>query len=342
MVAVRLAESEVGILKQYKRQASLIAVQAKSEAMLLLNKDVDVAIIAHFVDRKPSTIMEWARQFNKTRLASVVTGHAGNLNASYLTTEQLAEVMKILSKPPSEEGLSEQFWTVAGLAKVLRIKFEVVYESPESYHFLFRAAGLSFHQPQPFDRRRGTDKQIEQRTDEIREEIEPLKADPDTVVVAADEVRIDQEAEIRRAWYQRNTKMKLLVNREREAQSFIGFLNQVDGHCQLVRLDWQNGPNVLKALEQLVAAHPGKKIVVVWDNASFHRARVIKDELCKGGKLERVHLIAMPPYAPDHNPIEHVWKDAKEAIANWQADSFDETIAAFEAHIASRTFNYRI
>jgi transposase len=136
--------------------------------------------------------------------------------------------------------------------------------------------------------------------------------------------------------------MKLLVDRQRSAQNYIGFLNQADGHCQLIRLDWQNGPLILEALEKLVADHPGKKIAIVWDNASWHKTTVIRDELRTGGKLQGVHLIAMPPYAPDHNPIEHVWKDAKEAIANWQADSFDETTAAFEKHIASRAFNDRI
>ena len=109
-----------------------------------------------------------------------------------------------------------------------------------------------------------------------------------------------------------------------------------------MRLDWQNGPLVLEALEQFVGLYPGKRIVIVWDNAAWHKTKVIRDELRKGGKLERVHLIAMPPYAPDHNPIEHVWKDAKDAICNWQADSFEETRNAFEAHIASREFHYRL
>ena len=50
----------------------------------------------------------------------------------------------------------------------------------------------------------------------------------------------------------------------------------------------------------------------------------------------------MPPYAPDHNPIEHVWKDAKEKTANFQHDIFEDTRAAFETHIASRRFNYKL
>jgi transposase len=80
----------------------------------------------------------------------------------------------------------------------------------------------------------------------------------------------------------------------------------------------------------------------VWDNAAWHKNRALRAELRKGGLLERVHLIALPPYAPDHNPIEHVWKAAKDHAANFQQEEFDDTIERFETYIASRDFNYRI
>ena len=49
-----------------------------------------------------------------------------------------------------------------------------------------------------------------------------------------------------------------------------------------------------------------KKIAIVLDNAPLHKSKEIREQLRQGGLMERVHLIAMPPYAPDHNPIEHV------------------------------------
>lgn len=58
--------------------------------------------------------------------------------------------------------------------------------------------------------------------------------------------------------------------------------------------------------------------------------------------LQKVHLVAFPPYAPDHNPIERVWKDAKAAVSNFQSDDFDQALTAFETHIAGRKLNYRI
>ena len=342
MELLRLADTEIRILKQYKRQASAILIQAKAEALLLLDRGVEIEIVADFVDRRPSTIREWVHGFNKIRLASVVTGHLGNLNASYLTADQREEVFEVLAREPSEVGIPEQFWSVADLAQWLEMTFDVVYESPESYHFLFNAAGLSFHNPEPFDRRRAPEEQVNARMGEIRAEIAEALADPETIVVAADEVRIDQEAVIRRAWYKKGAKTKLKVNRERSAQSYIGFLNQNNGQCELFRMPWQNGTEVVTALRTFQAGHPGQKIVIVWDNASWHRAKEVRALLGPGNEFANIDLVWMPPYSPDHNPIEHVWKDAKEAIANWQAATFEETRDAFENHIASRKFNYRI
>lgn len=326
----------------YKRDAPHILMKAKSEAILLMAEHVPQAVIARFVDRAESTITTWAKDWNTARMSSIFTGHAGNLNASKLTDEQRQEVATILAQPPSEQGLPFQFWSVPDLASWLEATFDIVYESPTSYHFLLRLAGLSFHKPEPFDKRRSPDSVIEERIDQIRRDIAADLADPDTLVYAADEVRIDQEAIVRRAWYTQGAKTKLLVNRQREYQNYIGFLNQNTGECELHRLAWQNGPLILDALHELVAAHPGKKITIVWDNASWHKTKLIRNELHHKGTLANVRLIAFPPYAPDHNPIEHVWGETKTAISNIQQPSFDQTRHAFESTIRGKTYTYRI
>jgi len=95
-------------------------------------------------------------------------------------------------------------------------------------------------------------------------------------------------------------------------------------------------------LKRLVADHPDKQICVVWDNATWHKNRLNRDNLGPDYPLENIRLVAMPPYAPDRNPIEHVWKDTKDHIANIQRHDFTDTITAFETHIASRVFHYRL
>ena len=49
-----------------------------------------------------------------------------------------------------------------------------------------------------------------------------------------------------------------------------------------------------------------------------------------------------PPYAPDNNPIEHVWNEAKNRTSNHQHPTFTDTRHAFETYIKNNTFPYRI
>ena len=59
-----------------------------------------------------------------------------------------------------------------------------------------------------------------------------------------------------------------------------------------------------------------------------------------GRLLERIMPIHPPPYAPDHNPVEHVWNAAKSNIATIQHETPEETFGAFASYIAGRTLDH--
>ena len=66
----------------------------------------------------------------------------------------------------------------------------------------------------------------------------------------------------------------------------------------------------------------GAKIVIILDNASFHK----KEEYLKKIETEmpNLHLEFLPEYSPDYNLIELVWPSAKEYIANRLFTSIEE------------------
>ncbi len=64
----------------------------------------------------------------------------------------------------------------------------------------------------------------------------------------------------------------------------------------------------------------------------------LRDHLGEGNPLANVHLVWLPPYAPDHNPIEKVWNEAKAAISNRQGLVFEDTCIGFETFIGSSVF----
>ena len=93
-------------------------------------------------------------------------------------------------------------------------------------------------------------------------------------------------------------------------------------------------------MNRLVRETDSEKIAVVLDSAGFHHAKAVTELFKPGQQLERITPIFLPPYAPDHNPVEHVCNTAKNHIANIQHDAPKETYTAFISYITGRTFNY--
>lgn len=77
-------------------------------------------------------------------------------------------------------------------------------------------------------------------------------------------------------------------------------------------------------LEQLAARDPEAEHVVIWDQAGFHLNAQIH------AVPERIHLIALPPYSPELNPVEVIGDLIKDRIGNviWDTlEAIEEAIA---------------
>lgn len=56
-----------------------------------------------------------------------------------------------------------------------------------------------------------------------------------------------------------------------------------------------------------------RKCVIVMDNASFHKPRLIRKLLNRHGH----RVLWLPPYSPDLNPIEKKWAEVKKLRQGW-------------------------
>ena len=99
---------------------------------------------------------------------------------------------------------------------------------------------------------------------------------------------------------------------------------------------------MIRVLEALVARYPKKKRCVIWDNARWQRSKRLREKLKKGKSLERIELIALPAYAAERNPIEHVWEYGKGKLANRADILFEEINREFTELIHNRVFDCNI
>jgi transposase len=61
-------------------------------------------------------------------------------------------------------------------------------------------------------------------------------------------------------------------------------------------------------------AKTDKKILMVLDNARFHHAKINKEFL--KSVRDRIKLLYLPPYSPDLNPIESLWKKTRRDVTH--------------------------
>lgn len=332
---------EIRLLKTYTKQGASPLMRDRAHALVLLNKGYTQQQIKDILERNRSTIRKWITSWNKERMSSIFPRYAHNQNASKLTRIQKQEIQETLAVPPEQGGLSVDFFKLPTFKKYIETQFGVIYESDQSYYYLLKHSGYSWKLPSPFDRRRD-DVYVKKRMKEISKEIKPYLKNNNWIVLTADETRLNHEEEVRRAWMKRGEKTVIKLERNKTGQSYFGALNQNTGKHHLIPLDWQNTDNMIMALERIQALYPNKHICLLWDNAGWHKSKGLREKLKTGESLEKFHLINFPPYAPDENPEEHVWKYGKEEIANKHVDTFDELKRHFEKIVTNRIFNYAV
>jgi len=96
-------------------------------------------------------------------------------------------------------------------------------------------------------------------------------------------------------------------------------------------IDAESTIALLKTLEK---KHPAAKhIYVIADNARYYRSRLVRKYL----KRSRIKLIFLPPYAPNLNLIERLWKYFRKIVLyNHYYETFlefKESCLAFFANI---------
>jgi len=341
MEVIELRPEEVQLLRNYFQSSPIALIRLKAQAVIMRHNGVGARAIAGSLFRDERTIGRWLSDFNDRRMGSIFSGMAENEHASKLTRAQKEEIKVVVGQPPSATGIPTEFWDVPKLKAYVRAEYGVVYESNASYHFLLKFSGLGFKYPDKRSPRRD-EAQIATRIAEVKAEIAPLLTDRTWIVFASDETRVQLEAEIRRAWLVKGHRTIVKTERSTEHQNYLGFLDQQSGRCHLFEIERGKQEFIIPVLESLLHHYPDKNVCVLWDNATCHKGKLLRESLKKGNTLARLHLIALPPYAPDLNPIEHVWQVAKNTIANKSNLPFVAIKNAFRNTIVRRSFPYRL
>lgn len=130
----------------------------------------------------------------------------------------------------------------------------------------------------------------------------------DAIIGFLDESSPQTTANTQRLWS--FTKPTICKNTTKLRANSFGFY-ALNGKSVINFKEHSRKEDVCEFLAEIRSKNPTKNIILILDNFRSHRANFTMDFAEEIG----IKLIYLPPYSPDLNPIEFIWKSIKKVIS---------------------------
>jgi transposase len=302
---------KAGLGKRFKTTDDVRQRQRLQAVLLATTGQHGYREIARIVGCATSTLALWLNQY----LAGGIEG--------LLRRESPPGVTSPIGQPKVqkqfEEGLKAGRWrTAAQVAAWLHQEHGIKRAAKSIYRWLGKAGG-ALRVPRPCRVQQDPLATAAFRA-ELAQRLEKLALSKDKPVKIwlADESRFGLHTQSRRCWALRGQRVVIPQQQCYEWEYVYGALEVVQGEAQFrfmpsVSLEFSGG-----FLEQTAASDERAEHVVIWDQAGFHPRP-------KAATLPaRIHLLPLPPYSPELNPVEGLWDQVQDGTCNRRHAGLDE------------------
>lgn len=304
-------QEQIQELEAFLSQIKDVRIWKRGEAVRLRLLGFSYNEIQEILQVSSSFIAKSQRKFFERGAEGLKLEYKGS--TSYLTPAQKEEVKEWLSRP-ERRNISE-------LERHLIEVYEVIFKSRQSYYQLLKDSRLTWQKGNRENPRKNPEKiaeknqEINDLLNQYREEIESGRL----VVYTVDECHLQGDDICNYLWGDRQNREIVKVANERDRQTYYGAFNIWDKSFILRDYPAGNGENTVKFVREIKAKHPGAKILLLWDGASYHRGEEMKQFLAqeneeKEPKNWSIICCLFAPYAPAENPVEAIWLQVKNFI----------------------------
>lgn len=250
----------------------------------------------------------WIELFNRGGIDALITKPRPGRKRK-VKLERVRDLLVPVLENPAQAG--QVHWTGVKLHGYLKEQLQVELGYSTTVRWLHE---LNFHLrvPQPWPER-----QNQEERKKFLEELRLLAADPQVELWFGDECGVEGDPRPRRRWVQPGKRRTVPYLGDHIRQNVIGAVApQSGGLFSLIvdGVDTDVFQFFLDAMAQAVPRKEGVRQLLVWDNASWHKA----------ARLNWHHFEPkfLPGYSPDFNPIERLWLRLK---ADWFWDYIART-----------------
>jgi transposase len=257
------------------------------------------------------------------------------VTVSKITEAYESELLHIVDKTPQEFGYSRPTWTQELLVLVLAERTEISISVSAMCRLLNRL-GMGLKRPKPIVNCPWKKERRRRRLKEIERLVMHLPADE--VVLYVDEVDIHLNPKIGPDWTKRGRQKQVLTPGCNEKRYLAGAWNPKTCVLDYVEGERKNSLLFLELLHKLATKtySKAKRIHIILDNYGIHDSLQVRLAL-KSEAAQKLNLHFLPPYCPDHNRIEHIWKDLHDNVTrNHRCATMKELMDDVRGYLSTR------
>ncbi len=334
-----------GYLSLSQKKKLQLAIQTEEDAkirerilmLLLLNDGKTSQEIADFLGVSLRRVAYWCVHGDPDNLETLEDGRKkGNFKKA--TKEYIELLLEVVEKEPQDLGHEFGRWTGKRLSEHLEKETGIKLSKSQISRILARDKYVYIWGKYSLE-----DKQDRKKREAFKEKLagylKLAKEKPGAIQVWFwDECGFSLRVIRRRCWTKKGKRKKVKGQRRRGRVNMMGCLRYSDQKriCFVIKKgDSETFYEQLKQLNNQIIEEwvsqgnnpqdfreKGPKIVIILDNASFHKKQEFLDKI--ESELPKIKLEFLPPYSPDYNLIELVWHSAKEYIAHREFETKEE------------------
>ena len=144
-----------------------------------------------------------------------------------------------------------------------------------------------------------------------------------TILAYQDEVHFQQATTVTRKWALKGSAPEVKSPSGKRSLAYSGFVFPKNGQLIMTKPDWFKYDTVIASIREflsLIELEANQMLHLVLDNAPWHKKaiRLIEDtnNTEYADIRAKVRFIRMPPYSPDLNPIEQVWRITRREVTH--------------------------
>lgn len=149
-------------------------------------------------------------------------------------------------------------------------------------------------------------------------------------------------------WGRTDQRIAVPITNQKQKQTYFGALDCLTGKTLLKAYQTGNTEYTLAFVKFLLETYPDQQLTLLWDGATYHRSAELRNFLAEVNQglspaQWKITCIQLAPYAPEQNPIEDVWHQAKRSLReNYHlCSTFKHVKQHFGQTIHNKTFDFQ-